>query len=167
MATWRQLTSSDIDAVVRVMSVIHAALPESREVFAERVRLFPEGCLALVNEAGELNGYAISHPIRYRQPPELDGLLQNIAPDADQYYLHDVCVLPAYRGQGLAAQAIEKLLAIAERFPSACLISVYGTVPFWGRHGFLTPPSVETVLAKKLLNYGAEATFLERQKVQA
>ncbi|ETS81470.1 hypothetical protein PFICI_06472 [Pestalotiopsis fici W106-1] len=164
MATWRQLKISDIDAVVSIMAVIHAELPESRDIFVERLRLFPEGCLGLVNEVGELSGYAISHPIRYRQPPELDHLLGQIARDADQYYIHDVCVLPAFRGRGLAPQAIKKLLIVAERYPSACLISVYGTRSFWGRYGFLPPPSIDTSLAEKLLDYGGDATYLERRK---
>lgn len=165
MASWRPLTTNDIAAVARVTAIIHADLPESDNVFAERVKLFPEGCLALVDDKGELFGYAISHPIRHGHPPELNGMLEKIAPDADQYYIHDVCVLPALRGQGLAAQAIQKLLAIANGYPSACLISVYGTAKFWGRYGFLPPPSgINPDLSRKLLGYGDEATYLERRK---
>ncbi|KAK6200875.1 hypothetical protein LQW54_009459 [Pestalotiopsis sp. IQ-011] len=168
MASWRPLTMNDIAAVARIMAVIHVELPESANVFAERVKLFPEGCLALVDDKGELFGYAISHPISHRQPPKLNGLLGEIAPDADQYYIHDVCVLPALRGQGLAAQAIQKLLVIASRYPSACLISVYGTGKFWGRYGFLPPPSgIDPNLSRKLLGYGEEATYLERGKDDA
>ncbi|RYP74022.1 hypothetical protein DL769_004111 [Monosporascus sp. CRB-8-3] len=165
MVVWRQLTPNDIEALVRVADVIHVELPESDYIFAERVKLFPEGCLALV-ENGELCGYAISHPIRHRQPPALDSLLGEIAPEADQYYIHDVCVLPEFRGQGLAAQGISKLLAIAERYPSACLISVYGTAPFWNRYGFLPPRSIDEALSAKVRGYGDDATYLERLGAQ-
>ncbi|KAH6653259.1 hypothetical protein BKA67DRAFT_536945 [Truncatella angustata] len=163
MASWRQLDSSDITGVMRVADTIHAALPENEHVFAERIALFPEGCLGLV-ENGEICGYAISFPIRRREPPALNGILGEIAPDADQYYVHDVCVLPMARGRGFAALGIGKLLAIAERYPSACLVSVYGTASFWGRYGFLPPSNnVSEVLLKKVRGYGDEAVYLERE----
>ncbi|KAI1421582.1 hypothetical protein F5Y12DRAFT_696952 [Xylaria sp. FL1777] len=165
MAVWRQLAVSDIAALMRVADAIHTELPESDSVFAERVKLFPDGCLALV-ENGELCGYAISHPIRPRQPPLLDSLLGEISPEADQYYIHDVCVLPRLRGRGLAAQGINKLLAIAERYPSACLVSVYGTSPFWARYGFLPPDSIDEALSAKVRGYGDDAAYLERPKTQ-
>jgi GNAT superfamily N-acetyltransferase len=164
MAVWRPLMAKDMAAVARVAGFVHADLPERDGVFAERVRRFPDGCLALVAEDGQLGGYALSHPIRRRQPPALDSLLGAIAPDADQYYIHDVCVLPELRGRGLAAQGIRRLLAVAERYPSACLVSVYGTAPFWGRYGFGPPPSVDEALSAKVRGYGADATYMERLK---
>ncbi|KAI3319324.1 acyl-CoA N-acyltransferase [Xylariaceae sp. AK1471] len=161
MAVWRQLTASDIKALMRVADAVHTELPESDYVFAERVKLFPDGCLALVKN-GELCGYTISHPIRRRQPPALDSLLGEIPPEADQYYIHDVCILPGFRGQGLATQGINKLLAIAERYPSACLVSVYGTSQFWARYGFLPPQSIDEALTAKVRGYGDDAAYLER-----
>ncbi|KAH9902330.1 acyl-CoA N-acyltransferase [Xylariomycetidae sp. FL2044] len=165
MAVWRQLTANDIKALARVADIVHTDLPESNHVFEERAKLFPEGCLALVDNNGELCGYAISHPIRRRDPPALDTLLGGeIAPGADQYYIHDVCVLPAWRGRGLASQAINRLLVVAERFQSACLVAVYGTAPFWGRYGFRAPPSVDEGLSAKIRGYGDGAAYLERAK---
>ncbi|GAW20970.1 hypothetical protein ANO14919_104830 [Xylariales sp. No.14919] len=165
MAVWRQLTASDIEALMRVAEAVHTELPESNSVFAERVKLFPDGCLALV-ENGELCGYAISHPIRCRQPPALGSLLGEISPEADQYYIHDVCILPRLRGQGLAKQGIDRLLSIAERYPSACLVSVYGTSSLWARYGFLPPQSIDDALLAKVRGYGDDATYLERLETQ-
>lgn len=162
-AAWRNLSVDDIESLVRVADKIHPDLPESDEVFAERVKLFPEGCLGLVEDEGdELCGYAISHPIRRREPPALDSLLSEIAPNADQYYIHDVAVLPKFRGSGLAQECIRKLLATAERFSTTCLVSVYGTGSFWGRFGFV-PPEIDEVLKKKLVDYGDDAMYLERK----
>ncbi|KAI6082651.1 acyl-CoA N-acyltransferase [Hypoxylon rubiginosum] len=163
MASWRQLTADDIGALLSVADVVHTELPESFEVFAERVRLFPDGCLVLT-EGDHLYGYTISHPIRRRQPPALDSLLDEIAPDADQYYIHDVCILPSFRKQGYAAQAVSKLLEIADRYPSACLVSVYGTESFWSRYGFRPPDSIDEVLTAKIRGYGDDAAYLERLK---
>jgi ribosomal protein S18 acetylase RimI-like enzyme len=165
MAIWRQLTLTDIDGLIRVADAVHLDLPERSVVFAERVKLFPEGSLALIDN-NEICGYAISHPIRYGQPPALDSLLGEIAPDADQYYIHDVCLLPQCRGRGLATEGVDKLLVLANRYPTACLVSVYGTAPFWGRFGFFTPNSIDQALSAKLRGYGDDATYLERQNVK-
>ena len=162
---WRKLSIADIDKLVRVADKIHPDLPESDEVFAERVKLFPEGCLALVEDDGdgdELCGYVISHLIRRRHPPALNSLLGEIAINADQYCVHDLAILPQFRGHGLAKQCIENLLTVASRFPTTCLISVYGTATFWARFGFL-PVEIDEILGKKLLDYGDDATYLERK----
>lgn len=164
MVAWRKMLVSDIDGLLRVADRIHPDLPESDYVFRERVKLFPEGCLVLV-EGDEVCGYAISHPIHHRQPPALDSLLGEVAPNADQYYIHDLAILPRFRGRGLAAECIGKLLAVAKRYPTTCLVSVYGTAPCWGRFGF-EPEHVDTVLSEKLRDYGADATYLSRQNSQ-
>ncbi|KAM0811640.1 hypothetical protein AB5N19_11996 [Seiridium cardinale] len=163
MAIWRGMTLSDIVAVSYVANSIHPSLPESDYVFAERVELFPKGCMVLV-EGDEVCGYAISHPIRQCQTPALDSLIESIPVDADQYYIHDIAILPKARGGGHAAAGITKLLAVGERFPTTCLISIYGTAPFWSRFGFVPEP-VDGVLAEKLLDYGDDATYLVRRKV--
>lgn len=162
-AAWREMSVNDIENLVRVADKIHPDLPESDEVFAERVKLFAKGCLALVERDGEeLCGYVISHPIRYRQPPVLDSLLAEIAPDADQYYIHDLAILPEVRGCGLAQGCIKRILGIAQRYPTTCLISVYGTATFWGRFGFVSV-EVGEELREKLANYGDDAVYLERK----
>ncbi|MCJ1316781.1 hypothetical protein MMC15_002102 [Xylographa vitiligo] len=158
MAAWRKMSVNDVDGVLRIADVIHPDLPESDYVFAERAKLFPEGCLVLVKD-DEVCGYALSHPIRFHQPPALDSLLGNIAPDADQYYIHDLAILPIFRGQGLAAECMGKLLAIAKRYPTTCLVSVYGTASFWARFGFVTEP-IDAALSKKLHDYGEDAVYL-------
>ena len=162
-ASWRELSINDIESLARIADKIHPDLPESDEVFAERVKLFPEGCLGLVEgTANELCGYVISHPIPRLQPPALNSLLGKIASDADQYYIHDLAVLPRFRGRGLAQECITKLFVIAKRYPTTCLISVYGTEQFWSHFGFV-PAQIGDVLKKKLLDYGDDATYLERK----
>jgi ribosomal protein S18 acetylase RimI-like enzyme len=160
-AKWRHLLLSDIDSLLRIADQIHSDLPESREVFEERAKLFPDGCFALVHvTTNELCGYAISHPIKYRQPPALNCLLEGISSHVDQYYIHDVAILPDYQGRGHAQQCIEKIFAVAKPYTSIGLVSVYGTTSFWGRHGF-KPPDVDESMAKKLKDYGDAAQWLE------
>ncbi|KAL2802507.1 acyl-CoA N-acyltransferase [Aspergillus granulosus] len=160
MATWRPLTSSDIASLMSIANKIHATLPERPEVFAERITLYPAGCLAL-EQNNQLVGYAISHPIRRGQPPELDTLLSEIPADADAYYIHDVAVLPELRGKGHAGDCVRLLLDMAVRFPVVCLVSVYGTGAFWGRFGF-SIVEVGEGLKEKLEGYGEDAIYLER-----
>ena len=161
--SWREISAKDIKSLARVADKIHTDLPESDGVFAERVKLFPEGCLGLVEDtSNELCGYAISHPIRRLQPPSLDSLLGEIASDVDQYYIHDIAIMPQLRGRGLAQECINKLSVIARRYPTTCLISVYGTERFWGRFGFV-PVEIDEVLEKKLREYGDDARYLERR----
>jgi GNAT superfamily N-acetyltransferase len=155
------MTDGDMADVMRVADEIHRDLPEHEPVFRERLQLFPEGCLVLVQN-DEIGGYVVSFPIRRGRPPALNEMLGEIPQDADQYYIHDLAILPGFRGRGAATDGIAKTLAVAKRYPTTCLISVYGTVPFWGRFGF-TPEPVGTAMEEKLRGYGADATYLTRK----
>ncbi|KAH7304237.1 acyl-CoA N-acyltransferase [Stachybotrys elegans] len=163
MPSWRHALPSDIEGLVKVADNVHPDLPESDDVFQERIILFPEGCLILTGDDGEVCGYAISHPIRHEEPPSLDKLLREIPPEANQYYIHDLAILPKMRGKGLAAEALRILLQVAEAYPSACLISVYGTTSFWSKFGFTAEP-ISDALTKKLEEYGEDATFMSRTR---
>ncbi|KAL4934483.1 GNAT family N-acetyltransferase [Aspergillus undulatus] len=167
MAIWRNLTTNDIEGLMRVADAIHPGLPESAAVFVERIQLYPEGCLALETEDGQICGYAISHPIREHQPPVLDTLLWEISPDADAYYIHDVAILPGLRGRRLSEEGIGRLFEVAKRsgYPVTCLVSVYGTERFWARFGF-RPENVGEDLRGKLRGYGDDAVFLSRSNGQ-
>jgi len=162
------MTFDDIPQVVQVADQIHPGLPEGEYVFAERVKLFPKGCLVLVLVDGSMSkilGYAVSHPIRYRQPPALDSLLGEIPPDADQYYIHDVAVLPEYRGHGSAAKAVQMLLEVTGEYTyeTTCLVSVYGTGPLWRRFGF--EEELAGRLREKLRGYGEDAVYMSRRNL--
>ena len=165
-ASWNELSINDIKDLARVADKIHPDLPESDEVFAERVELSPEGCLGLWEGKGshnELCGYVISHPIKHRQPPALNSLLGKIASDADQYYIHDLAILPKFRRRGFAQDCIKRLVAIvAKRYATTCLIAVYGTEPFWRGFGFVRVHG-DGVLGGKVREYGDDAVFLERK----
>ncbi|CAG9952321.1 unnamed protein product [Clonostachys rosea f. rosea IK726] len=163
MASWRGMTNADIEGVLRVASEIHPDLPESAAVFAERLSMFPDGCLILT-QGDDICGYAVSHPIRTGHPPALDSQIGEIAPDADQYYIHDLAILPRVRTRGLGAQCMEKLLLVADRYQTACLISVYNSASFWRRFGFV-PELTDTALSAKLRGYGQDAVYLVRRKI--
>ncbi|KAK4107604.1 hypothetical protein N656DRAFT_785091 [Canariomyces notabilis] len=166
------MTVDDIPELLRIGDAVHPSLPDSDYVFTERIQLFPEGCLILSdrdnNNNNKIYGYAISHPIRHGQPPALDSLLHKIPEDADQYYIHDVAILPELRGRGHATGGIRMLLEeVASRFPTTCLVSVYGTGPFWRRFGFEAVEAVDEALKEKLRNYGGGAVYMSRKNSAA
>ncbi len=155
---WRAMRADDLDGVLALADASHPDLPESREVFAERLALYPRGCVVLDGDKG-IVGYAVSHPIRRFEPPALGALLRSLPADADQFYIHDMAVAPSRRGAGAAASAMARLLGHAADFDTTALISVYGTVGFWSRFGFV-PTSEE--MAAKLRPYGVDAIYMVR-----
>ncbi len=161
MKAWRPMRASDLDAVLAVGAAVHPGLPESRAMFAERQRLFPGGCLVLESE-GAVAGYAVSHPIRRFAPPALDSLLGALPAEADDYYIHDIAILPGQRG-GTSREAITRLLAVADAYPTTSLVSVYGTAGFWSRYGF---SPVDRDMIAKLAPYGAGAVYMVRDNRQ-
>jgi GNAT superfamily N-acetyltransferase len=137
-AAWRAMTPGDLAAVARIAERVHPNYPERPEVFAERLALFPAGCLLLVNARGEPCGYAITHPGTLGAPPALDSLLGALPPAADCLYLHDIALLPAARGARAPAAALEMLRALARSLglERLALVAVNGSAEYWRGHGF-------------------------------
>jgi GNAT superfamily N-acetyltransferase len=163
------MVPADLHGVMAVADVVHPTFPERIDVFAEKLALFPAGCLVLVeaNAAAGVIGYAVSHPWPALSIPPLDDFLGSLpSPEANRY-IHDVALLPAGRGHGAASEAVASLLAEAgfAGARTASLVSVYGSAPFWRRHGFrdATPGMLPPDEAEKLPRvYGAEAVFMQR-----
>ena len=157
------MTPADIPAVDTIAAAIHAVLPEHAVVFAERQRLYPEGCFMLEVD-GVAAGYVISHPWHYLRPPSLNTLVERIPEDASTYYIHDLALLPLSRRTGAGSAIARRLLDHADTagFPNVSLIAVYDAAAFWRRHGFRFVD--DPALAEKLAGYGAEARMMVRQE---
>jgi ribosomal protein S18 acetylase RimI-like enzyme len=157
--SWRGLRQEDLAAVCRIAGRVHAGLPERREVFEEKLRLFPAGCLAL-EWRGTPVGYGISHPWRLYEIPPLDAFLEKLPASPDCLYLHDIAVTPAARGGRAAARLVALLCDVArkEGVGRIALASVYGTNGFWRRMGFEEVPG--DGLADKLGSYGPGARYM-------
>lgn len=158
---WRGLTVRDLPAVEAIAAVVHPNFPEDLEVLAERQHLYPAGA-RLLELIGEPSGYIFSHPWRFKQLPALNSFLHGIPADADTYYLHDLALLPRARGTGAAAAAVGDMLrhARARGLPSASLVAVNGSLPFWHKHGFRPVDAPE--LASKLAGYEHAARLMVR-----
>ncbi|WP_230531879.1 GNAT family N-acetyltransferase [Microvirga roseola] len=153
------MTEQDLEAAKILADKIHVNFPEDMDVFVERLRLYPQGCLVLAEE-GRLVGYALTHPWRFGEPPPLNSRLGAIPRNATTYYLHDVALLPETRGRGHAARGVERLVdkARSEGFGNLSLVAVNRSQAFWERMGFraVSHAGLET----KLASYGVDAVLM-------
>jgi len=156
---WRPMTSEDMLRVHALADEIHVDHPEDFEILAERQRLYPQGCLMLV-EDGTTIGYALTHPWRFGEPPPLNRPLGRLPEQATTYYVHDVALLPAARGKGYAALAGALLRAHARAagFDNLSLVAVNRSQAFWEKVGFraVALPGLEA----KLASYGPDAVLM-------
>ncbi|MHA8048739.1 GNAT family N-acetyltransferase [Roseomonas mucosa] len=166
-ARWRAMAAADLAAAERIAARVHPDYPEDAAVFAERLSLFPEGCLVLVSPSGELGGYVIAHPWRLGQPPALNSLLGALPAAADTLYIHDIAQLPARRGGGAAGRALERLEAVARGrgLPGLSLVAVGGSPAFWLRQGFRV--RADEALRGKLRSYGGAAGYMVKDLATA
>ncbi|UEM20889.1 GNAT family N-acetyltransferase [Skermanella mucosa] len=160
-AHWRPMGPADLPTVERIAEIVHPGYPESPEVPAERLALFPAGCLIARDGHGSVLGYAVSHPGTLGRPPALDSLLGGLPPDADCLYLHDVALLPEARGLGLGESLVDILRDLARRrgLPALALTAVNRSAPYWRRRGFSDHPG-DAALAAKLASYGDDAAYM-------
>ncbi len=161
-ATWRPMNATDLPAVLAVAAVVHPDYPEDEAVFAERLRLFSDGCLVLEGPSGLL-GYVVAHPWHRGAPPALNTSLGHLPDAPGAFYIHDLALLPAARGTGAGRLILERLVALARQAqqPRLALIAVNDSSGFWQRHGFREMH--DPALAAKLASYDDAARYLERE----
>ncbi len=159
---WRTMTEADLGAVARIAAAAHVGLEESADVFAEKLRLSPQGCLAL-DLGGHVLGYVFSHPWRLGDAPALDAFLGALPASPDCLYLHDLALDPRARRRHAPAAAVARLVQTAKAtgLEAMALVAVRGTGPFWARHRFVDAP--DDGLAAKLAAYGADARYMVRR----
>ncbi len=158
---WRPMLPQDLPQVQVLADTIHVSHPEDAAVLAERQRLYPQGCLMLVEDDRAI-GYALTHPWRFGEPPPLNERLGELPAQPTTYYIHDVALLPQARGRGYAVEAAERLVAHARDrgFSNVSLVAVNRSQAFWEKAGFRTldVPGLEA----KLASYGSDAVLMVR-----
>ena len=160
--TWRAAAVSDLDDIQGIADQIHPDLQERPEIFAERLKLFPEGCFALVQNE-QVVGYGLSHPWVLNSIPPLNQLLGSLPQSPECLLIHDVAALPQARGHGAARILIELTAKLARMRGFSCLalVSVYNTWPLWTGLGFEVV--ADGALTDKLKSYGTTARYMIRR----
>jgi len=157
------MRAGDLDGVVAVARVSFPDHFEAPACFAERFALFPQGCYVLADGDEAVKGYLIAYPWPRGAIPPLDSLLGRVPAEREAFYLHDLALHPAARGQGHAAPIVARLAddlrALGGR--EIALVSVNGSVAFWRGLGF-EPVETDATIARKLKSYGDGARYMVR-----
>ncbi|TWB28938.1 acetyltransferase (GNAT) family protein [Nitrospirillum bahiense] len=154
------MTAADLPHAFTLACAIHVDFFEALDVMADKLATYPAGCLTLETADSAISGYAVSHPYARGRVPKLNHLLGALPADADIYYIHDIAIDAAARGQGHAEVAVDLLAAHARGagFHEMRLLSVNNSGAFWRRRAF-SPVLDEQV---DVSSYGSDATYMRR-----
>ncbi len=136
-------------------------LRESSQSLLAKSALSPQSCWLAENDHGA-QGYLFTHPWHDDAPPALNHPLDGLPNHANIFFLHDLAIHPASRGQGIAQALIRRALAWAqaENFRQSMLVAVQDSQAFWQRHGFSPRAVASSALQEKLKDYGPDASCL-------
>ncbi len=159
----RQMQASDIDSVMSIQAACYSGdIPESRTSLLAKFDASPETCLVAQCEEQVL-AYLFALPWLSAAPPSLNADTCYLPLNPDCLYLHDLSVSPELRGTGAAAALVRMFFELQQQagLPSACLVAVQNSAPFWRRFGFQVAQG-NTFLLEKLASYGEGARFMQR-----
>ena len=133
MSLWRHMSINDIESVCNIAMNIWTEYKETPKIYENKFHTFPEGCY--VYDDNGIKGYIISHPWNISYPPKINTLLPKV--EVNCLFIHDIVILPEYRGRGIAHEIINKILdnnLIVSLV--ACDDEKVKTKDFWIRYGF-------------------------------
>jgi ribosomal protein S18 acetylase RimI-like enzyme len=159
----RQMQASDIDSVMSIQAACYSGdIPESRTSLLAKFDASPETCLVAQCEEQVL-AYLFALPWLSAAPPSLNADTCYLPLNPDCLYLHDLSVSPELRGAGAGAALVRMFFELQQQagLPSACLVAVQNSAPFWRRFGFQVTQG-NTFLLEKLASYGEGARFMQR-----
>jgi len=110
-----------------------------------------------------ISGYCFSHPWTQGGAPALDTFLGRLPDQPTTYYVHDLTLDEALRGQGLGRAIVPLLFECARSLavPHLSLVAVNRRGPFWQAAGFVRSAD-ETLQAAAREKYGENAVHMEK-----
>lgn len=131
---WRQMLLDDLPSVFNIAMDVWAEYGETFAIYYNKFLTAPQGCYVYtVNN--NIKGYVISHPWNILYPPPLNTPLIKV--EENCWFIHDIVVLPEYRGTGVGDEIIQKIL---HDNSIVSLVAVNDeatkTKDFWMRYGF-------------------------------
>lgn len=162
--TIRPIVADDLPGILAVQQACYVdGFLEPGDALASRWARSPAMCLVALRGA-EMVGYLLSHAWHAWTPPKLHAPLP--AADAADvlWFVHDMAIAQAGRGQRLGERlyAVACKAAQAQGLRQSCLVAVQGADVFWQRLGY-RPASIdaEALTALRII-YGADAELMER-----
>lgn len=155
------MLETDLPAVLAVQRLAYGdGYQESAAVLGAKLRLAPAACWVADDGEGAL-GYVFSHPWG-AMPPPLHTALSDVPADACAMFLHDLAVVPAGRGGGIAARLFDRVRAraVASGLERISLVALGDARAFWARRGFVSARG-RAGDARLPAGYGAGAEFME------
>ena len=173
--TPRALTAADLPGLLAVQRACYGeGFVESAEVFARRLAS-PVNCSLVLERAGEVCAYLAAYRSHLNKVTPLHGDFGDAPAEQratsgggtagpDTLYLHDMAVLPALAGQGLARALLAPMWERArqEGLRHSALVSVQGSQGYWERHGYAVQPLADAVQRERLATYGEGAVYMVR-----
>ncbi|MCE1191454.1 MAG: GNAT family N-acetyltransferase [Acidovorax sp.] len=174
-ARWtpRPLAAADLPGLLAVQRACYGeGFVESAEVFARRLAS-PVNCSLVLEHAGKVCAYLAAYRSHLNKVTPLHGDFgadrptapgRAAAPAPDTLYLHDMAVLPALAGQGLARALLAPVWERArqEGLRHSALVSVQGSQGYWERHGYAVQPLADAAQREHLASYGEGAVYMVR-----
>ncbi|NWK45866.1 GNAT family N-acetyltransferase [Ralstonia pickettii] len=162
--TIRPIVADDLAGILAVQQACYGeGFLEPGDALASRWARSPALCLVALR-GGEVIGYLLSHAWHAWTPPKLHVPLP-VADAADVlWFVHDMAIAPAGRGQRLGVQlyAIAIASAHAQGLRESRLVAVQGADAFWRRLGYQSADLDEGALARLRTVYGEKAYLMER-----
>jgi ribosomal protein S18 acetylase RimI-like enzyme len=159
----RPLALSDLTDLLAVQLACYGAgFVESGEVFARRLAS-PANCSLVLEQGGVVCAYLAAYRSVWGKVTPLHGDFEAVA-QPDTLYLHDMAVLPAHAGKGLALALLQPLWAqgCAHRLWHSALVSVQGSQAYWERQGYALQPLEDATQRARLTSYGEGAVYMQR-----
>ncbi len=157
----RPLALSDLADLLAVQLACYGdGFVESGEVFARRLAS-PANCSLVLEQGGTVCAYLAAYRSVHGKVTPLHGDFEAAA-QPDTLYLHDMAVLPAHAGKGLARALLQPLQAQgrAHGLRHSALVSVQGSQAYWERHGYVLQPLADMVQQVRLASYGDGAVYM-------
>ena len=132
---WRPMETRDLRKVHSISLAQWGTLYyESIEIFQNKLEFYNEGCF-VYEDNGLVQGYVISHPCMSDDIPKLNKVLPVVELNRflayHCYYIHDIVLMPEYRGELIAVEIIEYL--IKDKL-LVCLVTPAPTHHYWKKY---------------------------------
>jgi hypothetical protein len=164
MMHWRPMRAGDLPQVMAIADRLHPGYPERREIFADKLAFYPDGCQVLAADDAVF-GYGFAHVWSLGLPPLLDTPLGALPAGKDCLHLHDVALMPQAQGAGRVDVYLDHLqtLALAASIDTLTLIAIAGKDKYWRGKGFLDFRPGDGELQRRLDSYGSGNLYLCRR----